>query len=434
MRKGPTCMLSIPTLDAALHLVLQDAATEYGVRTGWHQRRSPLSPAQFVQTLVFGWLADPHASLGRLARMAATVGAPITPQALSQRFTPAAVALLRGVLQDALGVLLQADAVVLPAMAHFPGGVYIQDSTQIAWHPDWMAVWVGAGTDAALKVQVAWDLLTGALASGEVLAAQVADTSTATANGPFPSGSVVIEDLGYLDGERMQVRHQQGVGTIIPLKAGLHVLTPSGQRLDVVAWVHAQPQAVQERLVLVHGHPYRLIAVPVSPEAAARKRAGLIAGASRAQQALPAQPYALAAWIVILTTVPPEQASAPQIAALLRARWQIELLFKLWKDQGQLDATRGWQPDRILTEWYAKLLGLLILHWGLLVTSWHLPERSLVKAAQAIREAAQLLAFAWHHPAYWPQVWQDLITHVTKTGRLSWAASKQATYHWLLAP
>jgi hypothetical protein len=59
-----------------------------------------------VQTLVFGFLEDPHASLGHLghlARVAHAVGAWVTPQAISQRFTPAAVALLRGVLRDALG-------------------------------------------------------------------------------------------------------------------------------------------------------------------------------------------------------------------------------------------------------------------------------------------------------------------------------------------
>jgi hypothetical protein len=66
---------------------------------------------------------------------------------------------------------------------------------------------------------------------------------------------------------------------------------------------------------------------------------------------------ALADWIVVLTTATPQQASAAQIGTLMRLRWQIELLFKLWKDQGKLDETRGWKPERIEGEWYAKLLG-----------------------------------------------------------------------------
>ncbi len=47
---------------------------------------------------------------------------------------------------------------------------------------------------------------------------------------------------------------------------------------------------------------------------------------------------------------------------LVRCRWQIELLWKLWKAHGKLDTWRSYKPKRILTEIYAKLLGLLITH------------------------------------------------------------------------
>ena len=47
-----------------------------------------------------------------------------------------------------------------------------------------------------------------------------------------------------------------------------------------------------------------------------------------------------------------------------------------------LPAGRG--PWRILCEVYAKLLALVLQHWVLLVSCWDWPDRSLVKAAQAV--------------------------------------------------
>ena len=76
----------------------------------------------------------------------------MTPQAISQRFTGKSVALMRGVVLDALGVLLEADPVEVEWLQRFKGGVYLNDSTQIPWHADWAATWDGGATAAALKI------------------------------------------------------------------------------------------------------------------------------------------------------------------------------------------------------------------------------------------------------------------------------------------
>jgi hypothetical protein len=53
------------------------------------QRERAISGAQFVQTLLSGWPAEPTAILEELVTMAAALGVTITPQGLSARFTPA---------------------------------------------------------------------------------------------------------------------------------------------------------------------------------------------------------------------------------------------------------------------------------------------------------------------------------------------------------
>jgi hypothetical protein len=410
-------MGTISDLEGALQLVLEASATEHGLRSGWQQRRGQLSPRQFVQTLVFGFLEDPHATLGHLARVAHALGAPVTPQALSQRLTGAAVALLRGVLQDALGLLVEAEPVAVALMQAFPGGVYLNDSTQLALHEDWRDEWPGSGSAAALKLPTRFDLLRGGI-QVEVAPARQHDSVTPLANVAAPAGSLLVEDLGYLDLGRMQERAAAGVATIVPLRHTLALYDERGQRLDLLAWLHQQPEPVVERLVQVCGVSLRLVALRASAETAARHRASLREAAQ--DHGRPPAPLALALadWILVLTTATADQASAAQIGTLLRLRWQIELLFKLWKDQGKLDETRGWKPERIAVEWYAKLLGLLLQHWVLLTTGWQWVDRSLVKASQTIREFARCLCLDWRDPARLRRVLNHIAQSLAITGRI----------------
>lgn len=101
---------------------------------------------------------------------------------------------------------------------------------------------------------------------------------------------------------------------------------------------------------------------------------------------------ALAAWTLILTNVPATMLTLAEALVLLRVRWQIELLFKLWKSHGRIDESRSAKPWRVLCEVYAKLLAMVIQHWVLLTRCWQYPDRSLPKAAQTVQKYALHLA------------------------------------------
>jgi hypothetical protein len=327
------------------------------------------------------------------------------------------VALLRGVLQDALCLLLEAAPVEVALLRAFPGGVYLDDSTQIALPAVWQTVWDGGGTAAALKIPALFDLLRGAL-QVDLTPARQHDSVTRLANLTFPPGALVIEDLGYLEAERLRRRTTQGVATIVPVRCTLALQDEQGQRINLLAWLRRHPHQPVERWVCWQGVGLRLVALPASPANAARKRQGIREAAERHGRVPPAAALALAEWIVLLTTVPPEQATIEQIATLMRLRWQIELLFKLWKDQGKLDETRGWNPARIETELYAKLLGLLLAHWVLLATAWQWADRSLVKAGQTIREYGRCLCLSWRDLVHLTLVCDLIAQSLAHSGRI----------------
>ena len=419
-------MNTIRDVQQAWQLVLVESATEHGARSGWQQRRGQISPSQFVQTLVWGFLEQPEASVGRLAQVAQTSGATLTPQALSQRFSARSVALLRGVLNDALGLLVEAEAVEVALFAAFPGGVYLDDTTQIGLPAIWRDRWAGAGREAALKLATVFDLARGSV-QVELTAGRQHD-----ANLTYPPGAVVIEDLGYLDGPRMQTRQAQGVATVVPVRCTLALCDEQGHRFDWVAWLGEHAGQPVERAVRWQGIPLRLVALPATPATAARKRLGIRAEAGRRQRAPHPRALALADWQVALTTVPPQQATLQQIGVLMRLRWQVELLFKLWKNEGKLDETRGWKAERIETELYAKLLGLLVAHWLVLATGWGWVDRSLVKLGQNVRAFARTLCLCWRHEAVVRQVLAALTQATPTTGRIASTARRRSAADYAL--
>ena len=103
---------------------------------------------------------------------------------------------------------------------------------------------------------------------------------------------------------------------------------------------------------------------------------------------------ALAHWTVFVTNVPTRLLSLEEALEIGRARWQIELLFKLWKSEGQIDESTSQKPYRVLCELYAKLVAMVVQHWVLLVSGWEHVDRSLVKMAQTVRRCAWELAKA----------------------------------------
>lgn len=104
----------------------------------------------------------------------------------------------------------------------------------------------------------------------------------------------------------------------------------------------------------------------------------------------------LAGWTIVLTNLPRTRADYAQVLVLLRLRWQIERLFRLWKEDGKIDEWRTKKPYRILCEFYAKLCAMIMQSALLAEGCWSDPYRSIVKAAQAIRREVNRIMVAFY--------------------------------------
>ena len=210
-------------------------------------------------------------------------------------------------------------------------------------------------------------------------------------------GSLSIHDLGYFDLRQMGKRRRAGGYSLSRLHAGTALFTPQGKPLNLHTVLPRRVGQLKEMHVLVGARerlPMRLLLVRVPKEVADERREDLRRDAQRRQQPISEETLWLADWTILITDVPAKRLRFEEALVLLRERWQMELLYKLWKAEGSLDAWRSSNPWRVLCEFYAKLIGALLQHWLIVLFAWQDPQRSLVKLAQVVRDTSWLLMVA----------------------------------------
>lgn len=383
---------TVTQLATTLQTLFTDQVQAAAQASGLIQRQGKLTAPAFVQGLVFGWLANPQATLEELAQAVTLAGSSLTPQALDQRFTAAAADCLRRVLLQAVAHVLQAAPAALPLLQRFPG-VYLLDSSILPL-PDALAEQypgcggrAGKGRRAALKIQVRFDQLRGGLEL-ELQAGRDSDQKATLHTATLPAGSLRLADLGYFSLDVLRHYADQGVCWLSRVQPGTVVWDAQGHKrslLEVLQKQKGQRVDLAVRLGNKHRLSCRLLAIRVPARVARVRRQRVLANAQKWGHKVKAERLALCAWNVYVTNAPVEKLSVQEAWVLARARWQIELLFKLWKSYGGVDESRSGKPYRVLCEVYAKLLAMVVQHWSLLLGCWQQVDKSLVKAARTVR-------------------------------------------------
>jgi len=257
-------------------------------------------------------------------------------------------------------------------------------------------LWQGAGdstgASAAIKWQVRWNFSTGQLEGPTLQPARCHDRTTPYGIDDLPAGRLEVADLGYLCLEELQVKQALGQSSVCRSKAGTAVFTETGEPLNLLEWL-SRVGSVGERWVLLGKQarlPVRVIAFRLSEASVTRARRRLREYA-RKQGKQPTQArLALTPWLVV-TNVPETQLSAQEVGVLARVRWQVEIVFRVWTSSFHIDACRSRKVRRALCALYAKLMGVVVWHWLVLVWRGGVWERSLYKAARAFQWIAIVL-------------------------------------------
>ena len=421
-------METVAQLQAKLQRLLEVESERAGRDSGFIQRQRQVTAKGFVSGLVLGWLSNAQATLDELCQSMAQYGARLSPQGLAQRFSKEAAECLRQVLVASMGLVSEGGMKASSALLEQFNGVYLVDSTQVALPHEWAQVWPGGANQhqsrAGLKVQVAWDYHGGGLQLSLQPACQPDVKLPAEV---LPVGALRLQDAGYFKVEALQAYADAGVFYLcrIPAKVRLADADHRLRSLSAFLTEQATPEFDGQVHLTAKELPCRLLAVRVPDTVLAARRLRLRATAKRKGKPVSAEALALAQWTIIITNLPPHRLTLDQALALLRLRWQIEMLFKLWKQHAQLEVSRSCDPNRILCEIYAKLIGLIIQHALLLHTASDIPNRSLVKCAHRIRQAVSLLGFVlWLDVTLFTQVIDQLRLRCTHHAHLDTRRAK----------
>lgn len=402
-RSAPTVSHTIADVADAMQTILDQVPEAEARASGFIQRRRKLTAAVFVKALVFGWLANPTASLDELARVATLLGVSIQPQSLEERFTPQAAELLRRVLEASILAVITAKPAAIALLNRFTE-VIVLDSSTVSLPEALRTLFAGCGTsnpqagNAAVKLTVAWDLKAGRLRGPLWDAGRLNDKKTALAGEVLPAGSLRVADLGYFQLGHLAALDCGGayfLSRFLPLTV---VYDESGTKWSRLSQLLLSRGDSRVELPIRLGQrarlPCRLLAARVPPEVARRRQEKLRQEATSQRRRLSPEVLALAHWTVFVTNVPTNLLTLGEALEIGRARWQIELLFKLWKSEGQIDESTSQKPYRVLCELYAELVAMIVQHWVLLVSGWEHVDRSLVKMAQTVQRRAWELAKA----------------------------------------
>ena len=416
--------------------MLWEEADRAGYEEGFIKRRRNLSGSSFVQTLVMGYWGNPQATTNDLNQAAGVVGVQISRQGLAQRYSPAAAAVLRRVLEASVERMVSANPVNLPVLRRF-SAVRITDSSTITLPQELTTVWSGCGEACSgLKISVDWDLRRGHIDGPHLADARRHDQKLVGEHQAVQAGEVVLRDLGYFNLETFAHVESQGAYWLSYCKQGTVMTTPEGRLVNELKVLPKKVGASldmaiylgkQERLAT------RLVAVRLSAALVRKRRKHLREIARRKQQPVSERALKLADWLIVVTNIPASLLSLDEICVLLGCRWQIERLFRLWKEDGQVDEWRSHKPWHILCEVYAKLIACVLQHWLILLALWTIPDRALHQASKTIRQHVYWLASVLRDESACSLMLARLSRTLRSGCKMGRSANSPHTYQRLLA-
>ena len=427
------------TESARLQIFLESCAREIGQASGFVQRSSKVSSSIFAQTLLLSCMNEPEASLNQMVQWSNELGVELTAQGLHKRMTERAVDFLARLVQRAIATLRHPVSVPERVLQQF-NGIMIVDSSQVALPDCLQSRFAGSGgnaSSASLKFHLCFDYQAGQVSALEAVAGRSPDQHCKLHRQQLKAGSLQLFDLGYFE--------QTALGDIAAAEAyficrlhpqvGIYATAQATSALDSAELVRHLKGERHEMVGYVGSKmhlPVRIVFQRLAPQVVEERRRKIQASARRKGKTHSQTYLMLLEWAILITNVPQECLSFEQVMALYPIRWQIELVFKLWKSHAKLASVGQWHPQRVLCHIYARLLVLVLFHW--LVAPWRFGqwgELSLTKAFQVFQRYTDRLAYAirtgWHRmPAVLTTMMGDFLHFARKDKRRKSPSSFQS--------
>lgn len=339
-------------------------------QTKFVRRKSEITGWSFLKAMVLGFLEKPNSSLNEMAQSFLDVGIAVTPQGVDDRINVFSVAFLRAIFLQALEIFQNKSPLPLSVLQQF-SAINIVDSSTKSLPENMADEYPGCGrkgAKAALKIQLVFDFLHGNLKQVEIESGIDSDQGYREYLKVVKGGSLTIVDLGYFCLDAFWAITEKSAYFLSRYLYPTGLLDKFGKRIDLEALLRKQTgnrKEVQVKLGCRSQHQLacRLIILRNPAEVTEKRRRTAKEHAKNRGTTLSQTYLFMLGWTLYVTNAPDTMISLKQVYDFYRIRWQIELIFKLWKSYCGLNHILAWRRERVLTELYAKMIGIVIVHF-----------------------------------------------------------------------
>lgn len=340
------------------------------VETGFYKRSSKLLPSKFFDILLYGASINGSCSLNQAScEIAESYGISISKQGLNDRYDASAVAFVRSIFEEQLS--RQIDGTIHADFLKKFSRARIKDSTRFDIPERLKDNFRGYGgkitSEAAACIQYEFDVKNGKILDIDFTSAKRNDYQDAREKADdIQKDDLVIRDLGYFSTDVIKRIIENEAFFISRLHTKILAFTQEGKGISF-SELHRKMikmnQFHMEICVLIGKEekvPVRLI-IDIMPEEVYQNRLQKAEKECKKKGFQISEEYkARARFNLLITNAPQDYISGVQVYQLYRIRWQIELIFKIWKSTCGINKIHPMRYHRLMCFFYAKFIMILI--------------------------------------------------------------------------
>ncbi|MFQ5485068.1 MAG: IS4 family transposase [Desulfobacterales bacterium] len=311
-------------------------------------------------------------------------GIEIKKQSLHERFNQNAVLFLGKALEKLLQKQLVSD-LPLTIFKSFKR-VLLKDSVCFQLDPSLAKDYPGSGgsgSEAAIRIQFEYDLLSGKIIDLSINSfnSQDAKNSIATLH-LTQEGDLIIRDLAYMHVDVLKELIEKGISFLCRPNSCVNIYEIKHDEFVKLNFVKIRRYMKRNNLSFIEKEVYmgsqeklqaRLILYLMPEEELAKRlRKAKQNNKKKGRNNVSKEYKARAAFNLFITNADQEEIPAEQVWPVYRLRWQIELIFKIWKSICHVDKVKKVIKERFECYLYAKLI-FIVLGWQIVwATARHL--------------------------------------------------------------
>jgi hypothetical protein len=338
-------------------------AERIGLATQCKQRESKLTPSAFVMSLIATCLSQSF-GLDTFLGFLYDYGITITKQSLSERFNVRTEAFLKELSSSFLNHFQHEKLPELNGLEAFTA-LNLIDSSSVSLHSSLSQLFKGSGgvaSDAALKIQLMFDYLSGQIKELTLTSGCDNDQGFDYYFNSIQKGALYLMDLGYFKLQSFKKIIDGEAYFVSRLLTGTKLFTLDGDALDLHATLLTAPNLFSKQLLMGAKAKIsvRLVTQRLPKEIADKRRQALRKGHKRRGITPSKELLALQSWSIYITNTNETQISNENIHKTYALRWQIELFFKLSKSLMHINYINTTKSSRVVVETYGKFISMML--------------------------------------------------------------------------